>query len=221
MSDVNETIRDIADALNTLNTHLLALCNRVAVEPIERSETPVPEPPASPATPPAPQAPSVPTTAPEPSTAPDVDSEGVTWDARIHAGNKATRKDGTWRRKRGINDDQYNEALAEITGRAASPAPSTPPAPTEPQNAPKPPSAPAAPPPPPEDPQASSAAAKKRNDIAVRVIELTKKPGGMDLLAEKLTGFGVGSVSEIPEKHLDLFSQHVDHMEAVLAGGGQ
>lgn len=38
-----------------------------------------------------------------PPPAADVDARGIPWDARIHAGNKATTKDGSWKRRRGVS----------------------------------------------------------------------------------------------------------------------
>src|ERR1043165_8322493 len=40
---------------------------------------------------------------PNPEGAPDVDSRGLPWDERIHAGTKATNADGSWRNKRGVD----------------------------------------------------------------------------------------------------------------------
>jgi hypothetical protein len=35
----------------------------------------------------------------------ETDSSGTVWNAEIHSSSKAKNKDGTWRRKRGIDDD--------------------------------------------------------------------------------------------------------------------
>ena len=48
----------------------------------------------------------------------EYDSEGIPWDARIHAGNKSKIQAGTWRRRRGISDDEYNKVVAELKGTA-------------------------------------------------------------------------------------------------------
>lgn len=105
---------------------------------------PEPEMPAPAAVPPAIPAASVPTTAP------DLDSSGLPWDARIHSASKAMNADGTWRQRRGLNDAALRSAveaelragLAGITPVAVAappvpmppavpvpPAPPTPPAP--------------------------------------------------------------------------------------------
>lgn len=66
-------------------------------------------PPAAPALFPAVTAsvPSVPTVPTLPAAAPTgtgLDTQGLPWDGRIHAANKATNADGSWRQKRGLND---------------------------------------------------------------------------------------------------------------------
>lgn len=47
-------------------------------------------------------------------TAPELDLDGLPWDARIHASTKTTVKNGTWKRKRGISYDLYNSVVAEL-----------------------------------------------------------------------------------------------------------
>lgn len=65
-----------------------------------------------PSVPPVPAAPTVPTaaapTAPVTPSSPagvEVDKDGLPWDARIHSGSKAINADGTWRKRKGLNDD--------------------------------------------------------------------------------------------------------------------
>jgi hypothetical protein len=72
--------------------------------------------------PPAPAAPAEPTSAaasvetgsaaqaalsstPDASRQPTVDKTGLPWDARIHSSSKALNADGTWRKRKGLNDD--------------------------------------------------------------------------------------------------------------------
>lgn len=127
---------------------------------------PPPPTPAPSATEPAGEVPTTaaPATATATSTTPseDVDSAGTPWDARIHAGNRATIKDGTWRKKPGVDKATITAVEAELAARAplvvttAPPAAPVPPAATpSPETvgnaAPPPPSPPAAatPPPPP------------------------------------------------------------------------
>ena len=53
-----------------------------------------------------------------------LDSEGLPWDARIHASTKALVADGSWRKKRGVDDATVAQVTAEL--KVAS---SVPPAP--------------------------------------------------------------------------------------------
>lgn len=62
---------------------------------------PVPSPPAV-AVPPVPSAPAAP--AAQASLA-ELDKNGLPWDERIHAGTKAKNADGSWRQRRGLNDE--------------------------------------------------------------------------------------------------------------------
>lgn len=55
--------------------------------------------------------------------APDRDSAGLPWDERIHSGNKATKADGTWKRRRNIDDALVAQVEAELRGATPSPAP--------------------------------------------------------------------------------------------------
>lgn len=43
-----------------------------------------------------------------------VDSKGTPWDARIHSESKATVADGSWRKRRGVSDELFNEVMAEL-----------------------------------------------------------------------------------------------------------
>lgn len=66
-------------------------------------------------------------TAPTPDVgAPDRDSAGLPWDGRIHSESKATIGDGTWRKRRGVDEATYDAVMAELRG-APNPtlAPST------------------------------------------------------------------------------------------------
>jgi hypothetical protein len=51
--------------------------------------------------------------------APEVDSAGVAWDARIHASSKATVGDGTWRMKRGVDKAIVDVVTAELASQNA------------------------------------------------------------------------------------------------------
>lgn len=54
---------------------------------------------------------------------PSRDSKGTPWDARIHSESKATVADGTWRKRRGVSDELFNEVMAELTADIAPPPP--------------------------------------------------------------------------------------------------
>lgn len=44
-----------------------------------------------------------------------VDSKGTPWDARIHSESRATVADGSWRKRRGVGDDVFEQVMAELT----------------------------------------------------------------------------------------------------------
>lgn len=59
--------------------------------------------------------------------APAVDSSGLPWDERIHAGTKATNADGTWKKRRGGPTGAAFDAIVnELRSRAAPPMPQPP-----------------------------------------------------------------------------------------------
>lgn len=61
-------------------------------------------------------------------TPPATDKNGLPWDERIHAGTKALNADGTWKKRRGVDDATVAAVTAELTG--AAPAPTLQPEPT-------------------------------------------------------------------------------------------
>lgn len=67
--------------------------------------------------------------------APNVDKNGLPWDARIHAGTKALNADGTWKKRRGVDDATIAAVTAELNSvNSAAPQTETPvptPAPVE------------------------------------------------------------------------------------------
>ena len=93
--------------------------------------------------------------APVNTNAPAVDSAGMPWDARIHAKSRTVKADGTWKRGRGVTDEQAARVEAELRGHTmqappvqpmqAQPAPFAPPAQPPQQPAFPSPSAPAVP----------------------------------------------------------------------------
>jgi len=52
---------------------------------------------------------------------PELDANGLPWDARIHAGSKAKLQDGTWRKKRGVDDEDYNRIVEELKQLMSAP----------------------------------------------------------------------------------------------------
>lgn len=45
----------------------------------------------------------------------ELDSAGIPWDERIHSSGKSKNNDGTWKRKRGVEQAEYERILAELT----------------------------------------------------------------------------------------------------------
>lgn len=69
----------------------------------------------------------------------ETDSTGLPWDARIHAGNKATKQDGSWKVKKGINDPSFIPRIeAELRAAMAAPGVAAAPAAAVPAAAPVP-----------------------------------------------------------------------------------
>lgn len=68
---------------------------------------------------------------------PATDKNGLPWDERIHAGTKALNADGTWKKRRGVDDATVAAVTAELTGAAPQPEPTPAPQP-EPTPAPTP-----------------------------------------------------------------------------------
>lgn len=59
----------------------------------------------------------------------ELDSQGLPWDVRINATNRSRNQDGTWRARRGMNDEaKVNGVKAELRAMLAIPAPPAPPA---------------------------------------------------------------------------------------------
>lgn len=61
---------------------------------------------------------------------PATDKNGLPWDERIHAGTKALNGDGTWKKRRGVDDATVAAVTAELTGAAPEPTPAPQPDPT-------------------------------------------------------------------------------------------
>lgn len=58
--------------------------------------------------------------------APAVDSTGIRWDERIHSSNKAQNGDGSWRKRRGVQEALIASVEAELKATAAPAAQSQP-----------------------------------------------------------------------------------------------
>ena len=95
------------------------------IAPVAPAVTSLPTPPAMPLPVAMPDATtSVPADAAPTAPAPSVDKHGLPWDARIHASSKALNADGSWRAKRGLNDDAMVRAVeSELRALMAIPAP--------------------------------------------------------------------------------------------------
>lgn len=52
----------------------------------------------------------------QPTALPDVDKEGLHWDARIHSSNHKLTAKGVWQRRKGITDDEYTNVKNELLG---------------------------------------------------------------------------------------------------------
>lgn len=74
-----------------------------------------------------------------------VDSRGLPWDGRIHAGTKTTNKDGSWKKKPNVEADLVAQVEAELRAIMAIPSP----VPNVPTGAPVTPPVAVVPPPPP------------------------------------------------------------------------
>ena len=77
---------------------------------------------------------------PQPEILPDVDKEGLPWDARIHSSNHKLTSKGVWQRRKGITDDEYTKVKNELLGvepplpfEVVAPAPQPVPCVTQPE----------------------------------------------------------------------------------------
>lgn len=57
----------------------------------------------------------------------EFDSEGLPWDERIHSSSRKKNTNGTWARRRNVDENTYNSVSAQLRG-AAAPAPAAQPA---------------------------------------------------------------------------------------------
>ena len=81
----------------------------------------------------------------DPVATPELDSAGLPWDERIHAGTKRQNADGSWTLKKGVDKELVAQVIEELKGApVTTTAPATPAAPAKP-GAPVKPGAPATP----------------------------------------------------------------------------
>lgn len=119
LSIKTESTSELADIVAKLNGDSVTLATggplkqdvqRVVGEVVSETVVPVPQP--------EPQ-----DDEPTNDTPPATDKNGLPWDERIHAGTKALNGDGTWKKRRGVDDATVAAVTAELTGAAATPVP--------------------------------------------------------------------------------------------------
>lgn len=125
LSIKTESTSELADIVAKLNGDTVVTVNNHSTEKVQLvvgENTPAPT--------------VIPQPAPEPlddeptnDTPPATDKNGLPWDERIHAGIKALNADGTWKKRRGVDDATVTAVTAELTGAAPQPEPTPTPAP--------------------------------------------------------------------------------------------
>ena len=117
LSIKTESTSELADIVTKLNGDSVTLATggplkqdiqRVVGEVVSETVVPVPQP--------EPQ-----DDEPTNDTPPATDKNGLPWDERIHAGTKALNADGTWKKRRGVDDATVAAVTAELTGAAPTP----------------------------------------------------------------------------------------------------
>lgn len=147
----------------------------------------------------------------------DLDKNGFPWDARIHSSNKAKVADGTWRKKRGVDDATV--ALVESQLRAVMGAPA-PVAVTQPAVAPPPPPPPSANEMPPIPASLVKAPATNPRSVYVALMGRTAAAiaGGKVTQEQVLaccTTFGIPSLPLLANR-LDLVAQVAAAIDALI-----
>lgn len=143
-----------------------------------------------------------------------VDSQGLPWDARIHASSKAQNADGTWRLKRGLQKDYLDKVTAELRQVMAIPAPSP-----GPQLVPPPPPAPQAAAVPPPPPPADQETTREQYIALFNRVSAAMSNGKLSQtqLDTCLQGIGVPSLPLLGAR-LDLVPQACALIDGVIAG---
>lgn len=124
LSIKTESTSELADIVAKLNGDQVvntvdAKVNHEIVENALKRDGVIPETPTpSPVPQPEPQDDEPTSDAP-----PATDKNGLPWDERIHAGTKALNADGTWKKRRGVDDATVAAVTAELTGAAPAPTP--------------------------------------------------------------------------------------------------
>ena len=67
-----------------------------------------------------------PVVAADPVTTPELDSAGLPWDERIHAGTKRQNADGSWTLKKGVDKELVAQVIEELKGEPVTTTPATP-----------------------------------------------------------------------------------------------
>lgn len=228
------------------------------VPPVAPSTAAVVPPPSAPVAPPAgsiPQPPAAAPSAPSPvpaAPAPSapaglttlangviVDKLGTPWDGRIHSETKTIKKDGTWRQKRGFNDEAAkhrieNELRASVAallppGFVSAPAPTpaatpaaAPAMPTPPAAAPVPAPAAQSPTPPvtPSGPPAAPATVETFSTVAARMASYIAagKITNDQVTAEVVTLLGAGAAFAGLAARPDLVPYFGQRLDTLAAG---
>lgn len=185
-----------------------------------------------PAAPTVPVAPAAPASALPPASAPvaptagvppagvDLDSAGLPWDGRIHGSTKTKNADGSWRQKRGLNDDALKlrveaELRAAMSARAPGgvapvAAPTAPVAPAPAAATPSaPPAASAATPP-------ASASAEGFGGLMIKLSPLMGNPATAAVVNNSLATFGLMGLASLASR-ADLWAPFATYVEQQLA----
>lgn len=152
----------------------------------------------------------------------ELDANGLPWDARIHAGNRAKIADGSWRRRRGVEAELVNTVETELRQLMSQPGAEQLSDPARPMTAvesseyvafPS-----EVPPPPPPAPPAPAEIGP--NDVFQRLLELRDGPAGFtdEQLQMALGAVGFKAVNDV-FKRPDQAGQLLDTING-LAGAG-
>lgn len=114
----------------------------------------------------------------------DVDTEGITWDERIHTAKRSKLKSGVWRLKPGVDAVLVAKVKTELTLAAQAAAPANPPA---------------APPvtDPPAPPPAAAPPAMTWSDLLNKIVDAGKTP---EEVLGACTACGVENIGKLQEK---------------------